>query len=347
MKADDPLLRVEDLRVWFGSAANPIRAVDGVSLSVPAGRTVALVGESGSGKSVTALSLARLVPQPPGFIPGGRILFGGEDVLRMSGRRLAQIRGGDIAYVFQEPATALNPVLRVGWQIMEAVRLHRPDTDARAEAPRLMGMVGLPDPERRMRSYPHELSGGMQQRVMIAMALASRPRLLVADEPTTALDVTIQAQILELLGRLQQELRMAVLLITHNLGLVAGMAHSVAVMYAGRIVEDGPAEDVLTQPAHPYTRGLLEAVPRLVGAEPERGGGAARTRARLRGIPGTVPHPARLPAGCKFAPRCPLVRDVCRREDPAVREAAGGRLVRCGFPLGAQGSSLKYGDTLS
>ncbi|MBA4388805.1 MAG: ABC transporter ATP-binding protein [Verrucomicrobia bacterium] len=316
------LLRVNDLEVYFGSPRNPIRAVDGITFAIAEGETVALVGESGCGKSVTAVSLAKLVPQPPGVYAGGEILLDGEDVLGMDNRRLTDLRGRVISYIFQEPGTALNPVFKVGYQIKEAIWLHRKDVDADEEALRLISMVGLPNPERCAASYPHELSGGMQQRIMIAIALACRPRLLVADEPTTALDVTIQAQILELLASLQKQLGMAVLLITHNLGLVADLAHRVNVMYAGRIVESGFTGDVLSKPAHPYSAGLLEAVPRM-----------QKTAERMKGIDGSVPHPARLPEGCKFAPRCPYVKDVCRKSEPAITTVSGEHQVRCLFPL--------------
>ncbi len=316
------------MKTWFEADKDLVKAVDGVSFNIDPGETVALVGESGCGKSVTAMSLARLIPQPPGFYAGGEILFNGEDVLKMSGQRLSELRGKDISYVFQEPGTSLNPVFRTGDQIMEALELHRKDVDARIETVKLMAMVGLPDPETRMRAYPHEMSGGMQQRVMIAMALACRPKLLVADEPTTALDVTIQAQILELLSSLQKELRMAVLLITHNLGLVADTARSVYVMYSGRVVESGLAEDVLSKPAHPYSRGLLDAVPRL-GIEGKPG----ERPARMKGIPGSVPHPAHLPEGCKFAPRCSKAQDVCKKVEPEMKHISEGHCVRCHFPL--------------
>ncbi len=258
------LLDVRDLKVYFRTAdpARPVKAVDGVSLSIREGETVAVVGESGSGKTLTALALGRLLPGA-GYVAGGSIAFQGEDVLAMDAGALRKLRGGRIAYIFQEPSTSLNPVFTVGWQIAEAVRVHRTAPDADREAVRLMQLVGLPDPERRCKSYPHEMSGGMQQRVMIAMALACRPRLLVADEPTTALDVTIQAQILELLAELQGRLGMGILLITHNFGLVARMAKTIHVMNAGKIVESGPAREVLTNPQHPYTKGLLRAVPRL------------------------------------------------------------------------------------
>lgn len=314
------LLKVEDLRTYFRAGAETVRAVDGVSFVVRKGETVALVGESGCGKSVTALSLARLVPQPPGYYASGSVLYDGRDVLLMDDASLRALRGKEISYVFQEPGESLNPVFRVGYQIGEAVALHREGADVRREVVRLMNLVGLPDPEARMDAYPHQLSGGMQQRVMIAMALACDPQLLVADEPTTALDVTIQAQIMELLGSLQKRLGMAVLLITHNLGLVADVARWINVMYAGRIVESGPAEAVLGSPKHPYTVGLLEAVPRL------------ETRAdRLRGIEGTVPNPAALPTGCKFHPRCPKCQAVCSGEEPPAEAAGDRRMVKCYF----------------
>ena len=316
---DRPLLAVEDLRVYFRAARAPIRAVDGASFEIAPGETVALVGESGSGKSVTALSLARLVGGAS-YVAGGRVMFDGQDLTRLPLRDLVRLRGAAISYIFQEPSNSLNPVLRAGWQVAESLRLHRRGIAIRDEVIKLFKMVGLADPERCWRAYPHELSGGMQQRVMIAMALACRPRLLVADEPTTALDVTVQAQILDLLVRLQAELGMAVLLITHNLGLVADVARRVNVMYAGRVVESGPTAAVLRTPAHPYTRGLLAAVPRL-------GAGGVE----LAGIPGTVPHPARLPPGCKFHPRCPRARPACRQNDPELIAAAEGHMVRCPY----------------
>ncbi|MFC1461655.1 ABC transporter ATP-binding protein, partial [Verrucomicrobiota bacterium] len=292
--------------VYFRTRTEPIRAVDGVNLTIHEGRTAALVGESGCGKTVTALSFARLITQP-GYVAGGRISFGGRDVLSMDTASLRHLRGAEISYIFQEPATSLNPVFRVGYQIAEAIRMHRKGVSVRKEVMQLMKRVGLP--EHRVRAYPQELSGGMQQRVMIAMALACRPKLLVADEPTTALDVTIQAQILDLLVGLQQELGMAVLLITHNMGLVADVAHRVYVMYAGRIVESAPTEELLTSPAHPYTLGLLAAVPRL-----------SDSNERVTGIQGSVPNPARLPTGCKFHPRCPRAQERCRQEEPELTE---------------------------
>ena len=315
-----PLLEVSDLRVHFGRGAHPARAVDGVSFSIAEGETLALVGESGSGKSVTALALANLVAQPPGYYAGGRVVYAGSDVLAMNSRDLRALRGGGIAYIFQEPASSLNPVFHVEYQLREALRLHRPESATAEECRALLHCVGLPDPGKVAHSYPHELSGGMQQRVMIAMALASRPRLLVADEPTTALDVTVQAQILQLLSSLQKQFGMAMLLITHNLGLVAAVAHRVCVMYAGRIVEAGPVESVLHRPAHPYTRALLAAVPRLEGTE-----GA------VQGIDGSVPDPRELPPGCAFHPRCAFARDVCRTSEPVEEPSESGRCVRCHF----------------
>lgn len=315
-------MQVNNLKVYFGSPEQPVRAVDGITFTIGEGETVALVGESGCGKSITSVSLAKLVPQPPGIYAGGEVLLEGRDVLKMDQRELTDLRGRVISYIFQEPGSALNPVFKVGYQIGEAIRLHRKDVEPEEEILRLLNMVGLPNPQRCAGSYPHELSGGMQQRVMIAMALACRPKLLVADEPTTALDVTIQAQILELLASLQKKLHMAVLLITHNLGLVADLAHRVNVMYSGRIVESGLTESVLEKPAHPYSRGLLDAVPRM----------EKRTE-RMKGIEGSVPHPAHLPAGCKFAPRCPFAQDVCRASEPELTVVDGIHQVRCWFPL--------------
>jgi oligopeptide/dipeptide ABC transporter ATP-binding protein len=315
-----PLLEINNLCIEFGSGAHAARAVDGVSLSLDAGRTLCLVGESGSGKSVTALSIARLVPSPPARYVRGEILLDGRDVLRMPPRELRSIRGGVVSYVFQEPGASLNPVLRVGTQIKEALELHRPSDATHAEVIRLLQRVGIPAPEARVRNYPHEMSGGMQQRIMIAMALASHPKLLVADEPTTALDVTIQAQIIELLRDLRRQLGMAVLLITHNLGIVGDIADDVAVMYAGQIVEHGPAREVLKRPLHPYTRALIASVPEL-GAGVER----------LTAIPGSVPLPGAFPAGCRFHPRCPTVQPTCSTQAPDLATSANRRHVRCPY----------------
>jgi peptide/nickel transport system ATP-binding protein/oligopeptide transport system ATP-binding protein len=320
--AASTLLEVQDLQVSFYTEEGEVLAVDHVDFAMARGETLAVVGESGCGKSVTALALARLVATPPGVYKGGRILLDGEDVLAMGRERLRSIRGAKVSYIFQEPATSLNPVFRVGYQIKEMLKLHRPEVATDAEVERLLALVRIPEPGRRLRDYPHQLSGGMQQRVMIAMALACQPALLVADEPTTALDVTIQAQILDLLKELKQQLRMSILLITHNLGIVGDLADHVAVMYAGRIVEYAPAAALLAKPLHPYTAALMRSIPRL-GA---RAG-------RLNSIPGTVPNAARLPAGCKFQPRCTIARPECGRDpEPGLLEPGGdGRRVRCPY----------------
>ena len=315
-----PLLEIKNLTMDFGAGAAALRAVDGVSLTIGAGETVCLVGESGCGKSVTALSVAQLVPSPPAHYVGGEILLNGRDTIKMSRAELQQIRGGVVSYVFQDPGASLNPVFRIGSQIMESLKLHRPEKAQDAEVIRLLKLVGIPAPESRLRNYPFEMSGGMQQRVMIAMALASEPRLLVADEPTTALDVTIQAQILDLLRELKQRLGMAILLITHNLGIVGDMADRVAVMYAGQIVELAPARELLLRPLHPYTRALIQSVPKLAGG--------AR---RLSAIPGNVPRIGHFPPGCRFAPRCPIARPACAEKIPELIEVEPGRWVRCPF----------------
>jgi peptide/nickel transport system ATP-binding protein len=297
-----PLLEIKNLQLDFVSHDGSARAVDGVSLTLAAGETVCLVGESGCGKSVTAQSIARLVPTPPARYVAGEILLNGRDVLKMSEAELRNIRGGVVSYVFQDPSASLNPVFRVGAQIKESLKLHRPDKATDAEVIRLLKLVGIPAPESRLKNYPFEMSGGMQQRVMIAMALASEPKLLVADEPTTALDVTIQAQILDLLRDLKQRLGMAILLITHNLGIVGDIADRVAVMYAGQIVELAPARELLQRPLHPYTKALMASVPKLSG-------GAER----LTTIPGNVPRIGNFPAGCRFAPRCPIAKEECSK----------------------------------
>jgi oligopeptide/dipeptide ABC transporter ATP-binding protein len=315
-----PLLEIEDLRTWFHTEDGLVRAVDGVSFALHAGETLAVVGESGSGKSVTSLSVLRLVPCPPGRHEGGRIRLDGVDLLSLAEAGMRAIRGKRISMVFQEPMTSLNPVLTCGEQIIEAVMLHdrldRPR--ARGRAIEMLRLVGIPSPEQRVDEYPHQMSGGMRQRVMIAMALACRPEVLIADEPTTALDVTIQAQILELLRRLQAELGMAVLLVTHDLGVVAETARRVVVMYAGQVVEQAAVEDLFARPLHPYTSGLMASLPKLGG---ERG--------RLRVIPGGVPDPRRFPPGCRFHPRCPVAIDRCRTEAPPLADHGGGRLSRC------------------
>ncbi len=319
-----PLLAVRDLVTSFRTDRGALRAVDGVSFEVPEGATVGIVGESGCGKSVTALSILRLIPSPPGAIEGGAIEFRGNDLLKLSERAMRDIRGNEISMIFQEPMTSLNPVYTVGWQIVEAIRLHQKKSrrEARARAIEMLRLVGIPSPETNVDSYPHQLSGGQRQRVMIAMALACEPSLLIADEPTTALDVTIQAQILELLRKLQSELGMSVLLITHDLGLIAEYTEHVLVMYAGRVVESAPVADLFRSPHHPYTRGLLGSLPRP-GFAP--GGG----KRRLVTIEGVVPDLRALPPGCRFADRCPMVIDACRAKEPELEVAGSGRLARC------------------
>jgi peptide/nickel transport system ATP-binding protein len=314
------LLEIKNLKMDFGKNAEALRAIDDVSFTIGAGETVCLVGESGCGKTVTALSIARLVATPPANYVGGKILLNGRDTLKMSTRELRQIRGGVVSYVFQDPGASLNPVFRIGNQIKESLKLHKPEKANDAEVIRLLKLVGIPAPESRIKNYPFEMSGGMQQRVMIAMALASEPKLLVADEPTTALDVTIQAQILDLLSELKQRLGMAILLITHNLGIVGDMADRVAVMYAGQIVELAPAKELLRRPLHPYTKALMNSVPKLRGDAD-----------RLSAIPGNVPRIGKFPPGCRFAPRCPIAKPECSEKIPELLEVEPGRFVRCPF----------------
>ncbi|WBV42199.1 ABC transporter ATP-binding protein [Pseudoroseomonas cervicalis] len=314
------LLRLEGLRTVFKTSSGLVRAVDGIDLSVPRGRTLGIVGESGCGKSMLSLSIMRLVP-PPGKTTEGRILLEGRNLLDLSTAEMRQVRGGQIAMIFQEPMTSLNPVHTVGRQITEAMRVHSPKaspSQLRDEAIAALKRVRIPSPERRFDEYPHQLSGGMRQRVMIAMALACRPKLLIADEPTTALDVTVQAQILDLLRELQEETGMSIILITHDLGVVAEMADEVAVMYAGRVVERAAARAIFEDPQHPYTLGLLGSVPRL-----------DEDRDRLLAIDGSVPPPFAFPAGCRFNPRCPFAIGPCRSEMPALREITPGHEAAC------------------
>jgi oligopeptide/dipeptide ABC transporter ATP-binding protein len=315
------LLHVDDLHVHYPGTSGPVRAVDGLSLRVERGETYALVGESGCGKSATALALLRVVE--PGRITGGRIVFEGRDLLRLSEREMRSVRGARIGLVFQEPAAALNPVMRIGIQVGEALRVHRglSRREAWSEAVRWLGLVALPEPEQQARAYPHELSGGMQQRVMLAIALSCGPALLVADEPTTALDVTIQAQILALLRRLRQELQLTVLLIAHDLGVVAENADRVGVMYAGRLVEEAPVRELFGDPRHPYTQALLRAMP---GARP-----ASTGERRLPTIAGAVPDPEHLPTGCRFHPRCPRRFEPCSSQTPAETVVNPERRVYC------------------
>ena len=316
-----PLLQVQNLDVAFDTERGQVRPVRDVSFSIDPGQTVALVGESGCGKSVTSLSILRLIPQPPGRILGGKVLLNGRDLLDVSEKEMRAVRGREIAMIFQEPMTSLNPVYTIGDQIMEAITLHQgvSSRQARDIAEESLSEVGIADPARRLSEYPHQMSGGMRQRVMIAMALSCKPKLLIADEPTTALDVTIQAQILELLRKLQRETGMAVLLITHDLGVVAENADVVNVMYASRIVESATVEELFDKPQHPYTEGLFRAVPRL-GAH----------AARLDAIPGTVPNPARFPAGCKFHPRCHRTRALAAeaKEEDVVTIRTGDETAK-------------------
>ncbi|MFQ5671302.1 MAG: ABC transporter ATP-binding protein [Acidobacteriota bacterium] len=315
-----PLLRVERLGATFFLDEGELRAVDGVSFEIAEGETVALVGESGCGKTIVALSLIDLVP-PPGRIVDGRVLLRDEDLLRMRPGRLRQIRGGDIGIVFQEPGAALNPVVPIGTQIAEVLQVHRglSRKESRRAAVRVLGEVGIPEPERRAKAYPFELSGGMRQRTVIAIATCTRPKLLIADEPTTALDVTVQAEILELLGELQSRHHMAILLITHDLGVVSDTAERTMVMYTGKLVEIGATPELFANPRHPYTQGLLAAIPRLGRGKEEP----------LHGIPGTVPDLLDLPAGCTFHPRCPVADEGCEIAFPPLQPAGDGHRCAC------------------
>jgi peptide/nickel transport system ATP-binding protein len=323
--APAPLLEIDDLRTWFFTTDGVTRAVDGVSLAVGAGETLAIVGESGCGKSVTALSVLRLIASPPGRVVGGAIRYAGRDLLALSPAEMRAIRGNEISMIFQEPMTSLNPVLRIGRQIAETLVEHEGLANAEAErrAVDMLRLVNIPEPERRARQYPHELSGGMRQRVMIAMALACQPKLLIADEPTTALDVTIQAQILDLMRELKAKTGAAIVLITHDLGVVAEMAERVVVMYAGRKVEEAPVARLFARPHHPYTRGLLASVPRLGSSL------AGGDRGRLAEIQGVVPSLREEIVGCAFAPRCGFATERCRRETPTLDAQAPGHLAAC------------------
>jgi peptide/nickel transport system ATP-binding protein len=321
-----PVLEVRDLRTHFHTRRGTVRAVDGVSYAVGAGRTLGVVGESGCGKSVSALSILRLVPDPPGRIVGGSVLFEDEDLTRLSTDRMRRIRGNKISMIFQEPMTSLNPLLRIGDQISEPIMLHQGLTRKAAldKAVDMLRLVHIPDAERWLRDYPHQMSGGMRQRVMIAMALACNPQVLLADEPTTALDVTIQAQIMRLIGELQDKLGTAVVLITHDLGVVAETAQRVVVMYAGKKVEEADVDQLFDRPRHPYTRGLLASIPRL----DELAQGAAGGR-RLTEIPGIVPSLDRLPEGCAFAPRCTYATERCWQAVPPLEEKARDHWAAC------------------
>ncbi len=323
------LVDVKDLKVHFFTDDGVVKAVDGVSFHIDKGETLAVVGESGSGKSVTSLAMMRLIPNPPGKIVGGQMLFRGKDgkvrdLVKEDEATMRKIRGNDIAMIFQEPMTSLNPVYTVGDQIAEAIVLHQGKSkkEALEQAAEMLDLVGIPEPKKRLANYPHQMSGGMRQRVMIAMALSCNPSLLIADEPTTALDVTIQAQILELMKKLQEEIGMSILFITHNLGVVAEMADRVVVMYAGRAVEEADVVPTFKKPLHPYTMGLLNSVPRLDLASAHQ--------QRLEAIPGNVPNPLNLPPGCAFHPRCKFFKPgLCDTDIPVLQDAGDGHMVRC------------------
>jgi peptide/nickel transport system ATP-binding protein len=322
--ADERLLDVKNLKTYFFTDEGVVRAVDGVDLYVKQGETLGVVGESGCGKSVTALSIMKLIPQPPGKIVEGEILYNGVNLVDLPANKMRKIRGKEISMVFQEPMTSLNPVFTCGEQIAEALRLHEGlgRRDAMDKTVDMLKLVHIPNAERRVKEYPHQLSGGMRQRIMIAMALSCNPKLLIADEPTTALDVTIQAQILELLNELKAKLKMAVMLITHDMGVIAETAQRVVVMYAAKVAEEAPVADLFKEPLHPYTQGLLRSIPRIDLAATER--------RRLETIPGTVPTlRGEIAPGCRFAPRCPFVKSVCTEKDPVLKEVKPGHKVSC------------------
>ncbi len=321
LKTMASLLQVKNLRTSFFTPEGELRAVDDVSFEIEEGKTMGLVGESGCGKSVTALSIMRLIPSPPGKVVGGQIFFGGRDLLKLNGEDMRKVRGNEISMVFQEPMTSLNPVFTIGNQIVEAIYLHQGlgKREARDKAIEMLRLVKIADPQVRVDVYPHQLSGGMRQRVMIAMALSCNPKLLIADEPTTALDVTIQAQILDLMKELQEKLGMALLLITHDLGVVSEQADEVAIMYAGKIVEQARPETIFSRPFHPYTLGLLNSMPGISGGK----------KKRLEAIPGVVPSPLELPGGCRFRDRCPKAAGICAEGEPELVRKQKGRWVAC------------------
>ena len=321
----DALLQVDNLKTQFFTQDGVVKAVNGVSFRLMSGETLGIVGESGCGKSITAMSIMRLIPQPPGKIVDGQVLFQGKDILKMSDEQVRDIRGNDIAMIFQDPMTSLNPVLTINRQISESLELHKGmnKTESRARAVELLKMVGIPNAEQRVDQYPHQFSGGMRQRVMIAMALSCDPLVLIADEPTTALDVTIQAQILDLMRKLQQERGTAVMLITHDLGVVAGMSDRINVMYAGVVVETAETEEIFANPRHPYTLGLLNSIPRL----------DMRTKQKLDPIRGLPPDLIDLPDMCPFSPRCDYSEEICERKAPALREVGPGHMASCWFDI--------------
>ena len=325
MEKNDSILEVRDLKTYFFTDDGVVEAVDGVSFTIKRGEVLGLVGESGCGKSVASLSIMRLIDKP-GKIVGGEVIFKGENLLKKTEEEMRKIRGSEIAMIFQEPMTSLNPVFTIGNQIIEAILLHQDlsEEEAKKRTIELLNLVGIPEPERRFTQYPHELSGGMRQRAMIAMAISCNPDLLISDEATTALDVTIQAQILELMKDLQKKIGMAVLFITHDLALVAEMANNIAVTYTGKIVEYSDARSVFKNPKHPYTYGLLRSVPNLLSEE---------TKVELPAIEGMVPSPYRMPQGCHFNPRCPFATEICRKEMPELNELEPHHLVRCFHPV--------------
>ncbi len=316
----DVVLEVKNLRTYFHTDEGVIPAVDGVDFTLTKGKTLCVVGESGCGKSVTAFSVMRLIPMPPGKVESGEILYNGKNIVKLTENEMRGIRGNEIAMIFQEPMTSLNPVYTIGNQIVEAIVLHQKvkPKEARQRAIKMLEKVGLPDPQKRIDEYPHQMSGGMKQRVMIAMALSCNPEILIADEPTTALDVTIQAQILDLLKQLKETEGMSIMLITHDLAVVSEVADEVLVMYASKVVENAGVNDIFNDPKHPYTQGLIKAIPKL-GNRVER----------LNEIPGQVPRPQNYPEGCHFADRCPRVMDICHEKDPGMTEVGSGHLVSC------------------
>jgi len=318
---DDVILQVKDLKAYFKLDEGLLKAVDGVSFNLKKGQTLGIVGESGSGKSVTNLAIMKLIPTPPGRIAGGEVLFNGKDIFKMSDDEIRQIRGNKISMIFQDPMTCLNPFLRISTQMVETIVLHQrlDKKAAKAKAIEMLKLAGIPAPEKRIDQYPHQFSGGMRQRVMIAMALSCEPEILIADEPTTALDVTIQAQILELIHELSARLGTAVILITHSLGVVAGMCDSICVMYAGRIVERGNTDEIFSDPKHPYTQGLIKSVPRLDRVSSQR----------LYSIPGQPPNVINLPDCCPFFPRCERAMDICKTKYPKIAELGKDRSVAC------------------
>lgn len=328
VSSSETLVEVTNLKTYFYTDEGVVKSVDGVTFHIQKGETLAVVGESGSGKSVTSLSIMRLIPSPPGKIVDGTVIFRGrdgvaKDLTKLSEPEMRKIRGNEVSMIFQEPMTSLNPVYTVGDQIAEAVVLHQGKSkkEAMEVAITMLELVGIPEPRRRVTNYPHQMSGGMRQRVMIAMALSCNPALLIADEPTTALDVTIQAQILDLMRKLQREIGMSILFITHNLGVVAEMADRVVVMYGGRVVEEGDVVEIFKHPKHPYTMGLLHSIPRVDHGKSEQG--------RLEAIPGNVPNPLYLPSGCAFHPRCKFAVDACKEAIPALEDTGNGHMSRC------------------